>query len=339
MVQVLPINYNSQLVMVQELSRNYNYQLVMVQVLSRNYNYQLVMVQVLSRNYNYQLVMFKNYNSQLVIVQVLSRNYNYQLVMVQELSKNYNSQLVMVLVLSRNYNYQLVMFKNYNSQLVMVQVLSRNYNSQLVMVQELSFKLQFSAGLEPSEDISPAIMDSRPKVTVKVKETALIPCAGQGHPPPQHTWYREKGSEWILATSWPRARQVEGTLWVDDVQIEDEGHYHCVINNTLGKKAVQTILTVSAPLKVRIEPHSLVMLTGGTATLTCVVSGHPVDSIVWMKNFQSLEPDGRTYFRSRKVLHIKAVTRSDQGMYQCFVFSNGNSVQGTAQLVVSGRSM
>ncbi|XP_076361709.1 cell adhesion molecule Dscam1-like isoform X3 [Tachypleus tridentatus] len=189
--------------------------------------------------------------------------------------------------------------------------------------------------LEPSEEMSPTITDSRPKITVKVGESVLIPCAGQGHPPPKRTWYRMKGSEWMLATSWPRTRQVEGTLWLEDAQIEDEGHYRCMINNTLGKKVVQTTLTVIAPLKVHIEPHFLVMLSGGTATLTCVVSGHPVDSTVWMKNFQTIKPDGRTYFRSRKVLHIKAVTRSDQGMYQCFVYSNGNSVQATAQLVVN----
>ncbi|XP_076348185.1 cell adhesion molecule Dscam1-like [Tachypleus tridentatus] len=95
-----------------------------------------------------------------------------------------------------------------------------------------------------------------------------------------------------------------------------------------------SIISLTAPLKASVEPHSLVMLTGGIATLTCVVSGHPVDSIVWMKNFRSVIFDGRIHFRSRNVLHIRAVTRADQGMYQCFVYSHGNNVQAAAQLIV-----
>ncbi|XP_076348181.1 cell adhesion molecule Dscam1-like [Tachypleus tridentatus] len=188
--------------------------------------------------------------------------------------------------------------------------------------------------LEPNEGISPTITDSKPQVTANVGETAVLPCAGQGQPPPTYSWFHVKNSEWVLMTSQSRVQQVEGTLLLEGVQVEDEGQYHCVTNNSQGKSVVETMLTVIAPLKASVEPHSLVMLTGGIATLTCVVSGHPVDSIVWMKNFRSVIFDGRIHFRSRNVLHIRAVTRADQGMYQCFVYSHGNNVQAAAQLIV-----
>ncbi|XP_076371531.1 cell adhesion molecule Dscam1-like isoform X2 [Tachypleus tridentatus] len=188
--------------------------------------------------------------------------------------------------------------------------------------------------IDPEENIAPSITSRQHQVSLNKGETAYLPCAAQGQPPPTYTWFKIKGSQKVRIHYWPRLQRFHGSLRIDRVELEDVGLYLCVANNSLGEDYTQVEVKVFVPLQVRVEPHSLLVLSGGLATLTCSIAGNPIDSIVWTKNFRPLVTNGRVILRGKEVLHIKSVQKEDQGMYQCFVYSQGNSQQATAQLLV-----
>ncbi|XP_035219308.1 Down syndrome cell adhesion molecule-like protein Dscam2 isoform X2 [Stegodyphus dumicola] len=71
------------------------------------------------------------------------------------------------------------------------------------------------------------------------------------------------------------------------------------------------------------------------ATLSCRVMGHPVHSVVWLKNGLPLAASGPVNLVSRDILQINPVRREDSAMYQCFVSNDQEIVQGTAELFVA----
>ncbi|KAJ9577945.1 hypothetical protein L9F63_025195, partial [Diploptera punctata] len=83
-----------------------------------------------------------------------------------------------------------------------------------------------------------------------------------------------------------------------------------------------------------------VVNSGDSATFNCSVTGSPIDSVHWLRNAESVAPisDGETSAGSRvrllsqQVLHVSGVTRSDRGMYQCFVRNDRETAQGSAEL-------
>ncbi|XP_023220992.1 Down syndrome cell adhesion molecule-like protein Dscam2 isoform X2 [Centruroides sculpturatus] len=185
---------------------------------------------------------------------------------------------------------------------------------------------------EPVGGMSPKIIHSKPKVWATHGQTVMLPCAAQGQPPPNYTWVRkEKGRN----TMKNRIQQsIHGTLKIPGVIAADSGRYICYVNNSQGTDTAETELVVTVPVKVNIDPHRLVVLTGESATLTCNQVGHPIDSVLWMKDLHHLTEDGRVQFVGRNVLHIPIVWKKDQGMYQCFVYSSGTTEQAIAQLTV-----
>lgn len=72
------------------------------------------------------------------------------------------------------------------------------------------------------------------------------------------------------------------------------------------------------------------------ATLSCRVMGHPVHSVVWLKDGLPLSPIGPVNLVSRDILQINPVKRDDAGVYQCMVSNDEESVQGAADLFVAG---
>lgn len=73
------------------------------------------------------------------------------------------------------------------------------------------------------------------------------------------------------------------------------------------------------------------------ATLSCRVTGHPVHSVMWLKNGSPLPTSGPVNLVSRDILQVNPVKRDDAGVYQCMVSNDEESVQSSADLFVAGR--
>nr|XP_015838893.1 PREDICTED: Down syndrome cell adhesion molecule isoform X21 [Tribolium castaneum] len=157
-------------------------------------------------------------------------------------------------------------------------------------------------------------------------------CQAQGFPVPSFRWYKfvEGTTRKQAVTLNDRVKQVAGTLIIREAKVEDSGKYLCVVNNSVGGESVETVLTVTAPLKAKIEPQVQTIDFGRPATFTCNFEGNPIKTISWLK-------DGHPIDHNEAVLRIESVRKEDKGMYQCFIRNDQESAEATAELKLGGR--
>lgn len=89
-------------------------------------------------------------------------------------------------------------------------------------------------------------------------------------------------------------------------------------------------------LSARVEPVVQVVDVGKTANLSCRIGGHPVHGVQWTLNGRNLVKGARINHLSRGLLQVSSVQREDRGMYQCLVYNQRDSAQGTGQLIIGG---
>ncbi|XP_076265877.1 Down syndrome cell adhesion molecule 1 isoform X10 [Rhynchophorus ferrugineus] len=160
----------------------------------------------------------------------------------------------------------------------------------------------------------------------------IMTCDVSAYPVPKFRWYKfiEGTSRKQAVTLDDRVKQVAGTLIIREAKVDDSGKYLCVVNNSVGGESVETVLTVTAPLKANIEPKVQTIDFGRPAVFTCKFEGNPIKTISWMK-------DGNKIDHTDAVLKIDAVRKEDKGMYQCFIRNDQESAEATAELKLGGR--
>ncbi|XP_070532919.1 hemicentin-1-like [Ptychodera flava] len=170
-----------------------------------------------------------------------------------------------------------------------------------------------SVGDEPS--ILQAPLDTRVDISMNV----TMPCVSYGFPEPKTTWYKVNGS---LETNSRVKISEDGSLFIRNLELEDEGTYVCVVSNKFGKKEFMAYLRITGLLHPLIALSTPYVNTnrGNTLTLTCeILIGNPPPTISWLKdnvpvdfnliNFMEQADDGS--------LVIKDVQLSDAGVYTC----------------------
>ncbi|XP_063932444.1 cell adhesion molecule Dscam1 isoform X17 [Zophobas morio] len=157
-------------------------------------------------------------------------------------------------------------------------------------------------------------------------------CPAQAFPFPSFRWYKfvEGTTRKQAVTLNDRVKQVAGTLIIREARVEDSGKYLCVVNNSVGGESVETVLTVTAPLKAKIEPQVQTIDFGRPAVFTCNFEGNPIKTISWLK-------DGHPIDHTDAVLRIESVRKEDKGMYQCFIRNDQENAEATAELKLGGR--
>lgn len=125
----------------------------------------------------------------------------------------------------------------------------------------------------------------------------------------------------------------DGLLKISKVKLEDSGKYLCWVNNSAGEETIQISLTVTAPLSVHLQPQVQTVDVDKNADFQCIISGFPVDKVIWMHNGKPLINDNRVEIHSDPPrLVLKKIQKEDHGMYQCFVSNEWEQVQSTAEL-------
>ncbi|XP_053612829.1 cell adhesion molecule Dscam1 isoform X18 [Plodia interpunctella] len=157
-------------------------------------------------------------------------------------------------------------------------------------------------------------------------------CQAQAFPVPIFRWYKfiEGTTRKQPVTLNDRVKQVSGTLIIKEAKVEDSGKYLCVVNNSVGGESVETVLTVTAPLKTAVEPATQTVDFGRPAIFTCKYEGNPVKTITWLK-------DGKDMKHHDPLLRIESVKKEDKGMYQCFIRNDQESAGASAELKLGGR--
>ncbi|XP_053612832.1 cell adhesion molecule Dscam1 isoform X20 [Plodia interpunctella] len=187
---------------------------------------------------------------------------------------------------------------------------------------------------EPMGKVSPKFpsLEKSRLFNFETNQTISILCPAQAFPAPMFRWYKfiEGTTRKQPVTLNDRVKQVSGTLIIKEAKVEDSGKYLCVVNNSVGGESVETVLTVTAPLKTAVEPATQTVDFGRPAIFTCKYEGNPVKTITWLK-------DGKDMKHHDPLLRIESVKKEDKGMYQCFIRNDQESAGASAELKLGGR--
>lgn len=188
---------------------------------------------------------------------------------------------------------------------------------------------------DPQSSVPPRITHSLPMIQGKQGETLEIFCVAQAFPVPTYRWYKVVDKQTLsLEGADGRIRPEGNVVVLHESTMDDAGLYACVVNNSVGEERVETVVVITVELSAKVQPQHQVANVGRTAMLNCVISGHPVNSVSWLKNGHPLTPSSKYEFISKEILRINNISREDRGMYQCFVSNDDKMAEGVAELVL-----
>ena len=158
-----------------------------------------------------------------------------------------------------------------------------------------------------------------------------------------------------------------GVLMLENVQPEDSATYRCTASNSVGQSLPYDVrMDVVEPLRVQLQPDRPVLRVnqGHSTTVQCSfnldqqpshyadggLSGHsPRPLVKWLKDGLAIStsganakyqqsavsagPSGQQQIWSLKISNMQ---RADQGVYQCFVYSDRESAQSSVRLLLGG---
>uniref|UniRef100_A0A673LSE4 Immunoglobulin superfamily member 10-like n=1 Tax=Sinocyclocheilus rhinocerous TaxID=307959 RepID=A0A673LSE4_9TELE len=169
-----------------------------------------------------------------------------------------------------------------------------------------------------------------------------VDCVASGLPNPEITWSLPDGTmvNGIPQSdhSWVRTKRYvmfdNGTLYLNEVGMKEEGDYTCYAENRIGKDEMKVHIKVvaDAPI-IRNNVYSVVKVPfGETAVLNCSAKGEPTPTITWTSPaHRAIVPLSNKYqIANDATLHIQKIQRFDSGNYTC----SARNIAGTDKKVV-----
>ncbi|KAM3830980.1 roundabout homolog 4 [Vipera latastei] len=193
-----------------------------------------------------------------------------------------------------------------------------------------------------SMEFAPQILDHPSNLVVRKDQPATMNCRADGNPAPTIEWYHNgkyvkpsKDDATVQPTLLP-----DGSLFFLRLSQEkgksDEGVYHCLARNPLGKA---TSKNASLYLEVleeefQLHPNDLKVTIGEPWLLQCVPPlGHPEPTISWKKNGVPISPENGHYEFSKEKLLVASAQKSDAGTYTCLAVNQAGEQESRAATV------
>ncbi|XP_076126836.1 hemicentin-1 [Alosa pseudoharengus] len=159
-----------------------------------------------------------------------------------------------------------------------------------------------------------------------------LSCSASGSPPPKLFW--SHGNIFISRNHRMTVSE-RGTLTIRHAIAEDAGNYTCLATNEAGTASQSTYLTFAEKPRVYAVRSTVLVESGGDATLQCSTSGSPPPLIHWYKGDLDL---GEVAFAEQDVqsgeLRIRGVQELDAGQYTCVASSSAGTTSASVHLEV-----
>ncbi|VBB32471.1 unnamed protein product, partial [Acanthocheilonema viteae] len=165
----------------------------------------------------------------------------------------------------------------------------------------------------------PTIVPTPEIVRVNIERSVTLQCRAIGYPVPKITWNRN-GVPIEKLTSRIKILP-DGSLLINNVQVDDQDRYTCTAENTFGRQDRTTALLVTglvSPVLGHVSPEEK-LIEGGELHLSCVpVLGTPKPTLRWYKDGKPLQSSTYVTIKSGgSLLLLRKGRPQDEGQYTC----------------------
>ncbi|XP_068602568.1 matrix-remodeling-associated protein 5-like [Brachionichthys hirsutus] len=199
---------------------------------------------------------------------------------------------------------------------------------------------------------SAPVVRSRPRIadphirtaSYPAESTARLACEARGEPKPSITW--TKVATGAVMSIHSRAQRFEvlpnGTLVIQNVQLQDRGTYICSAESFLGRDRILTTLEVwTRPPRMHFPSYREATIhQGGEVHLDCQADGVPTPLLSWVLPDRSLltstaPSTSRITMDANGTLHVPVTLQSDRGVYRCVASNSAGAASASVRLHVS----
>ncbi|KPU79154.1 uncharacterized protein Dana_GF27026 [Drosophila ananassae] len=203
--------------------------------------------------------------------------------------------------------------------------------TQNTLVSKNAGKIQLT---EIQELVPPIINEKILKLRIRIGDPLVVACDAYANPRPTYRWHAEREGdtetlENMVASG--RAKTKDGTLIIFSVSKTDNGPFYCTVTNSEGMETFKLELLITSPLSAIIQPSLQTVSLGHTADLICRTFGFPQQNIVWLKDGNRLRTGSRVRLFSSEHIHFSPIVKEDQGMYQCVLRNEWESIQSSSE--------
>ncbi|XP_053184109.1 immunoglobulin superfamily member 10-like [Scomber japonicus] len=181
-------------------------------------------------------------------------------------------------------------------------------------------------------------------VSFPAESTARLACEAQGEPKPSITW--TKVATGAVMSIHSRAQRFEvlpnGTLIIQNVQLQDRGTYICSAHSFLGRDRLLTTLEVwTRPPRMQLASYRETTIhQGGEVHLECQADGVPTPLLSWVLSDRSVltsnaPSSSRITVDRNGTLHILATLPTDRGVYRCVASNSAGAASASVRVHVS----
>uniref|UniRef100_UPI0037E94E42 matrix-remodeling-associated protein 5-like n=1 Tax=Semicossyphus pulcher TaxID=241346 RepID=UPI0037E94E42 len=181
-------------------------------------------------------------------------------------------------------------------------------------------------------------------VSIPAESTARLACEAQGEPKPSITW--TKVATGAVMSIHSRAQRFEvlpnGTLVIQNVQLQDRGTYICSAHSFLGRDRLLTTLEVwTRPPRMQLASYREATIhQGGELHLECQADGIPTPLLSWVLPDRSVltstsPSTSRIAMDTNGTLHISVTLPSDRGVYRCVASNSAGAASASVRVHVS----
>ncbi|XP_055694563.1 cell adhesion molecule Dscam2 isoform X50 [Lutzomyia longipalpis] len=176
---------------------------------------------------------------------------------------------------------------------------------------------------------------------------AKVECKADGFPKPQVTWKKAVGDtpgDYKDLKANDNIRVEDGTLFVNNIQKNNEGYYLCEAINGIGSGLSAVILvSVQAPPEFTEKLRNQTARRGEPAVLQCEAKGEKPIGILWNMNNNRLDPKTDTRYTIREEilttgvmssLSIKRTERSDSALFTCVATNAFGSDDASINMII-----
>ncbi|XP_018406945.1 PREDICTED: protein turtle-like isoform X5 [Cyphomyrmex costatus] len=172
----------------------------------------------------------------------------------------------------------------------------------------------------------------------------------KGQETPIYIWYESypthsgEGYEGRVSRVSENSPYGQASLNLTNIRESDQGWYKCKVvflnrSPNSHKNGTWFHLDVHAPPRFSITPDDMIYVNLGDAIiLNCQAEGTPTPEILWYKDANPVEPNGRDVgiFNDGTELRLSTIKNDDIGDYTCIARNGEGQISHTARVIIAG---